>query len=123
MGFHPLNLALRFILELAALFALGVWGRSLNQSFLGNVWMILFPVVAAGVWGTFRTPEDRSASGQAPVAVPGWTRLLLEAVFFSVAAWGLYQAGYATPAAVFAGITLVHYALSYDRIAWLLGQR
>lgn len=123
MGFHPLNLGLRFLLELAALFALGVWGRSLNAGFLGYMWMVLFPLLAATVWATFRAPEDRSASGRAPVAVPGWVRLLLEAAFFTWSAWGLSQAGYSTQAAVLAGITLLHYALSYDRIAWLLRQR
>jgi hypothetical protein len=123
MGFHPLNLALRFLLELAALFALGVWGRSLSSGFMGSVWMIVAPLLAAAAWGTFRTPEDRSASGRAPVAVPGWTRLVLEAIFFTWAAWGLSQAGYSTQALILAGITLLHYALSYDRIAWLLRQR
>ncbi|MGD8605366.1 MAG: YrdB family protein [Anaerolineales bacterium] len=123
MGFHPLNLGLRFILELAALFSLGVWGKSLSPGFPGIVGMIAVPLAAAAAWGTFRTPEDRSASGRAPVAVPGWARLLLEAIFFIWAAWGLYQAGYPTAAAILAGTTLFHYALSYDRIAWLLRQR
>lgn len=123
MGFHPINLGLRFLLELAALFALGVWGRSLNSGFLGYVWMVIFPVLAATAWGTFRTPEDRSASGRAPVAVPGWVRLVLEAAFFTWAVWGLSQAGFPTQANILAGVSLLHYALSYDRIAWLLRQR
>jgi hypothetical protein len=123
MGYHPLNLGLRFLLELTALFSLGVWGRSLNPGLVGAVLMILIPLVAAAAWGTFRTPDDRSASGRAPVAVPGWTRLLLEFVFFGLAAWGLNQAGYSTQAIILAGFTLLHYVLSYDRIAWLLRQR
>jgi hypothetical protein len=123
MGFHPLNLGLRFLLELAALFAIGLWGKSLNSGFLGYIWMIVFPLLAATAWGTFRTPEDRSASRRAPVAVPGWLRLLLEIGFFAWAAWGLNQAGHPTPAAILAGIVLFHYIISYDRIGWLLRQR
>lgn len=123
MGFHPLNLGLRFLLELSALFAIGLWGKSLNDGLLGYVWMVLFPLLGATAWGTFRTPGDRSASGRAPVAVPGWLRLLLELGFFAWAAWGLNQAGQAIFAAILAGVTLFHYIISYDRIAWLFQQR
>lgn len=123
MGFHPLNLALRFVLELAAIFSLGVWGRSLNAGPAGYVWMILIPVLAAFAWGTFRTPDDRSASGRAPVAVPGWLRLLIEIVFFALATWGLNQSGHPTSAAILGVAVIIHYVLSYDRIGWLLQQR
>jgi hypothetical protein len=123
MGFHPLNLGLRFVLELAALFAIGLWGRSLNDGFLGYGWMVAFPLLGALAWGTFRTPDDRSASGRAPVAVPGWIRLLVEAALFAWAIFGLLETGNSTPAYLLAGITLFHYLISYDRIAWLLEQR
>lgn len=123
MGFHPLNLGLRFLLELAAIFAIGVWGKSLNDGFLGYVWMVAFPLVGAMVWGTFRTAHDRSASGHAPVAVPGWVRLVLEWIFFGWAVWGLLQIGNSNAAYLLAGISLFHYILSYDRIGWLLQQR
>ena len=123
MGFHPLNLALRFVLELAALFAIGLWGRSLNDGFLGYVWMVAFPLLGAMAWGTFRTTDDRSASGRAPIAVPGWIRLLLEGALFAWAIAGLLVTGNSTSAYIFAGITLFHYLISYDRIVWLLQQR
>jgi hypothetical protein len=123
MGFHPLNLGLRFLLELAALFAIGVWGKSLSDGFLSYVWMVGFPLIAAMAWGTFRTPEDRSASGRAPIPVPGWMRLLLEGFIFAWSVWGLFQNGYSSAAFILAGITLFHYIISYDRVAWLLQQR
>ena len=123
MGFHPFNLGLRFLLELAALVAIGAWGKSLNDGFLGYVWMVAFPILGAVAWGTFRTPGDRSASGNAPVAVPGLIRLLLEGFIFAWAVWGLLETGNSTAAYLLAGITLFHYLISYDRIAWLLNQR
>ncbi len=123
MGFHPIILGLRFLLELAAIFAIGAWGKSLNDGFWGYVWMVAFPLLGAIAWGTFRTPEDRSASGRAPVAVPGWIRLLLEWTIFAWAVWGLLQAGFSSSAYPLAGITLFHYLISYDRITWLLQQR
>ena len=123
MGFHPLNLGLRFLLELAALFAIGVWGKNLDDGFLGYIWMVIFPVLGAAAWGTFRTPDDRSASGRAPIAVPGWVRLLLEWFIFSWAVWSLLQTGNSSAAYLLAGFTLLHYLISYDRIAWLLQQR
>jgi hypothetical protein len=123
MGFHPLNLGLRFLLELAALFAIGIWGKSLNDGLLGYVWMVVFPILGAVAWGTFRTPDDRSASGDAPVAVPGWIRLLLEWFIFVWAVWGLLETGNWTSAYLLAGITVFHYLISYDRVTWLFNQR
>ena len=58
--------------------------------------------------------------GKAPVAVPGWVRLLLEAAFFGGAAWALYAAGREAWALVFGVIVLLHYAASYDRVWRLL---
>lgn len=120
MGFHPLNLGLRFLLELAALIGIGAWGKSIHDGFLGYILMVAFPLLGAVLWGTFRKPGDRSASEDAPVAVPGWVRLLLELFIFAWAVWGLLQTGCSTAAYLLAGIALFHYLLSYDRIAWLL---
>jgi hypothetical protein len=72
------------------------------------------------MWGTFRVPGDPSSSGRAPVAVPGWTRLTLEVLFFGAAAGALRLAGHPVLALAFGAATLLHYALSPDRIRWLL---
>jgi hypothetical protein len=49
-------------------------------------------------------------------------RLALEALFFAFALWGLYRTGATTLSWIFGSAILVHYAVSYDRIFWLLNQ-
>ena len=120
MANNPLNLALRFILELVGLFALGYWGWTQNTGILRYVVTIGLPLLAAALWGTFRVPDD---PGKAPVAVPGALRLLLEAAYFSAASWAFYAAGQDTWALVFGAVVLGHYVISYDRVLWLLKQR
>lgn len=119
MSSNPINLGLRFLLEICALLAMGVWGWQKGDGWLGFALAIGIPIVAAAVWGTFRVPND---PGSAPIAVPGILRLTLEVVFFTFAAWALQDARYTTLAWVL-GITLVlHYSFSYDRILWLIHQ-
>jgi hypothetical protein len=120
MGQNPLNLALRFILELAALAAIGYWGWTWGDGALRYILAIGLPLLAAALWGTFRVPGDASSSGNAPVAVPGLVRLLLELGFFAFATWGLYTSGATLLAWILGGLVLFHYLISYDRIRWLL---
>jgi hypothetical protein len=47
-------------------------------------------------------------------------RLLLELAIFGFAVWGLFDAGAGRLALIFGGVVLIHYAISYDRIWWLL---
>jgi hypothetical protein len=122
MGSHPLNLAARFLLEIVALVAIAYWGWSQQDGALRFVLAIGLPLLAAILWGTFAVPEDPSRSGKAPVPVPGVVRLVLELAFFAFAAWALYDAGKVTLALVLAAVVVIHYALSYDRITWLLRQ-
>ena len=122
MAYHPLNLAVRLLLEIAALVALGYWGFEQHS----GIWRFLFglglPLLAAVAWGTLAVPGDGSRSGKAPVPVSGAVRLLLELSFFGSAALALYDAAQPFLALILAGVALVHYALSYDRVAWLLRQ-
>lgn len=90
MANHPLNLGLRFLLELLALFAMGYWGWAQHLGLARFFWMIGLPLVAAVLWGTLRVPGH---PGPAPVAVSGPLRLFLEAVFFGVATWVLFASG------------------------------
>jgi hypothetical protein len=122
MGSIPINLAIRFILEMVALVALGRWGWTQAGGVLGFVLALGIPVVAAGLWGTFAVPDDPSRSGRARIPVPGIVRLLLELVFFGLATWSLFALGSTSLAWIFGGIVLVHYAVSYDRITWLLSR-
>ena len=120
MSQNPINLAIRFLLELVALAALAYWGWTQHMGILRYLLAIGLPLLAATMWGTFRVPADASANGKAPVAVPGWLRLLLEVLFFTSAAWCLFDAGATLAGYVFSGIALVHYLISYDRVLWLL---
>lgn len=120
MSQNPLNLALRFLLEMAALISLGYWGWTQWEGL--TRWMLAIggPLVAAIVWGTFRVPEDASSSGEAPVPVPGVLRLSLELAFFTTASLALWASGRGVVGILFAVTVLFHYLLSYDRVLWLI---
>jgi hypothetical protein len=122
MSQNPINLAVRFFLEIAALVAIGYWGWAGHAGILRYVLVVALPLLVAVLWGTLRVPGDASANRKAPVPVAGWLRLLLELAFFGFATWGLFDAGAALSGWIFSGITLIHYLLSYDRIVWLVRQ-
>ncbi|MGB1276717.1 MAG: YrdB family protein, partial [Nannocystaceae bacterium] len=82
MGFHPVNLGLRFLLELCALAAVGLFGWTRFSGALQWVSCVAFPLVFMALWGTFAVPEDPSRSGGAPVPIPGVLRLCLELALF-----------------------------------------
>lgn len=119
MSVHPLNLAVRFLLEIAALFSLGYWGWSQHQGILRVVLVVILPVIAAALWGIFSTPGDRSRSAKAIVAVPGLVRLIVELALFSLAVWAFFAADRPIVAVIFGAVAVVHYGISYDRIVWL----
>ena len=119
MSAHPINLGLRFLLELANWAAMGYWGWSQHQGLGRFVWGVGLPVLAMAVWGVFRVPND---PGNAPVAVPGAIRLAIELVEFGLGAALLVAAGRPTLGIAFAAIVVAHYGISYDRIARLLRQ-
>ena len=117
MSANPINLLLRFLLELAALFAIGYWGWTRHEGIWVPVLGIGLPLIAAAIWGIFRVPGDPR---EAPVAVAGPVRLLIEAVFF-ISAVALLAAANQPAAATVLGVLLVlHYLASYDRVLRLL---
>ena len=96
---------------------------SLSGGWFGYLFAVGAPLLAAIIWGTFTVPNDPSRSGSAPVAVRGIIRLLIELGFFFAAFWALLEMGYATTGWFFAIIVIIHYAISYDRIIWLLSKK
>jgi hypothetical protein len=54
--------------------------------------------------------------------VPGWLRLMLEAILFAGAVWVLNRSGFRNAAFVFSFLLIVHYLLSWDRIIQLLSR-
>ena len=97
MDRHPLNLLLRFALEVAALVVLGRWG-----------WGLL-----PGWHGAIRVPDD---GGRPVVSVSGPVRLLLEVAFFTAAVWAAYATGDGRWAAPLGTLVSIHYALSWRRV-------
>ncbi len=122
MGSNPINLGLRFLLEVLALLALGYWGSQQGTGIISIVLAIGIPVIAAIVWGTFAVPNDPSRSGKAPVVVPGIVRLIIELALFASATVALFALGLNLPAIIFAAVVVIHYVISYDRIIWLFQQ-
>ncbi len=120
MSQNPLNLLLRFLLELGILAALAYWGWTQHEGLLQVLLAVGLPLIAAALWGTFRVPGDPK---EAPVAVPGWLRLLLEAALFGAGVVALAAANQTQAAVVFGVVVLLHYAASYDRVWWLLTGR
>jgi len=122
MGAHPINLALRFLLEICVLAVAGYWGWKVSDGSLRFVLVWLVPLALAGVWGTFAVPDDPSRSGHAPIPVPGIVRLAVELAVFSFGVWALYSLGHPVPGVILGVLVVVHYSLSYDRITWLVRQ-
>jgi hypothetical protein len=122
MGSNPINLAIRFLLELSALVTMGVWGWRQGQGWLRVVLALGIPLIAAVIWGTFAVPNDPSRSGAAPIAVPGMLRLAIELAFLIFATWALYDLGVTTLSWTLGVIVALHYIASYDRILRLIRQ-
>jgi hypothetical protein len=122
MNSHPINLAVRFLLELIALTTVGYWGWHQSDGPFRYVLALGLPLIAAVAWGSFNVANDPSRSGQAPVPVPGIVRLGLELALFGFAIWALFDLGLTTLGWVMGIVVLVHYGVSYDRLRWLIKQ-
>ena len=122
MGSHPINLAVRFLLEIVGLIALAWVGWQYGEETYKYLLAIGFPLVAALLWGVFAVPDDPSRSGAAVIAIPGIVRLMLETAFFAAATWSLFAVEATSFAWIYAVILVTHYAVSYRRVLWLIQQ-
>ena len=96
------NLALRFLLELGVLGALGYWGfRTGDGTLMKWILGLGAPILAAVVWGTFVAPK-------AAVALSAPLHLLVELAVFGLATLALYRAGQANLAAAFGLIYVIN---------------
>ena len=123
MSKHPVNQILRFLMEVAALIFFGMWGYHQSETDNRILLAILLPAGFAVLWGVFAVKGDPSRSGKTVVKTPGILRLLLELGLFGAAAWMLLDLNYTRIALVFGIAVVLHYLLSYDRMAWLLKQK
>lgn len=120
---NPINGAVRFLLELGAIIAYAIWGYRQAESSLRILLAIGLPLFFAALWGIFAVKDDPSRSGKTVVQTPGTIRLLLELGLFILAVLMLLDLGYSMLGWIFGGIVLLHYLISYNRIAWLLKQK
>jgi hypothetical protein len=97
-----------------------LWGWKQHQGSVGIILTIILPILVAIIWGTFAVPNDPSRSGKAPVAVPGFIRLIIELSIFSIAVLFLIDIGYKTSGLIYGIIVIFHYLSSYDRLLWLI---
>jgi hypothetical protein len=118
---NPLNLALRLLLELAAIVGLFRLGLTLGDGAWGLVLAGALSVSAMTAWGVFNVPGDPSRSGRAPVPVPGGVRLLIEIAVLGLGATAWTMSGPSWFAWAFGASLVVHYGLSWDRVGWLTG--
>jgi hypothetical protein len=102
------NLALRFVLELAALAGLADWGLHTGSGLARIVLAIAVVVAAAVVWGMWCAPKSTRRLPQ-----PG--RTVVEAAVFCAGAAGFAAAGHTTAAVVFAVLAVANWVLLF---AW-----
>jgi hypothetical protein len=98
----PANLALRFLLELTLLAALGYWGTQQAVSVAARgALAVAAPLAAALAWGAVVSPKAR-------VRAPTPVRLLVELALFASGAWALAAADRTRWAAMFAAAVTLH---------------
>jgi hypothetical protein len=98
------NLAVKFLLELAALAALAYWGARTGHGVWAVILAIAAPLAAVIVWALFCAPRARRR-------LPLPTRAPLELAVFGLAAGGLAAAGSVLLAIIFGIVVLLNAAL------------
>lgn len=107
----PTVLAVRFVLELALLAAVGWWGARLVSGWAGVAIGLALVVLVAAVWGAVVSPRAR-------VRAPGSVRVAVEVVLFGLAGLALASVGRA-----WWGVALVLADLAVIGALALLGRR
>lgn len=118
---YAINLGLRFVLELAALGAMGYWGFTGFDDWPAKLLLgIGLPLAMAAAWGIFRVPGD----GGPPIVVTApQVRLALEAVFFALAITLLHRASQHSLSYLFLALVVINYGIDHERtVRFLLGR-
>ena len=114
------NLALRFLLELAALAGLASAAWKLGSGPGRWIAVVAVPVAGAVIWTVFNVRNDPSRSGAAPLEVDGVVRLARELAILSGGAAAVAFAARPELGIVFAVAIVGHYLASLERIGWLV---
>jgi Protein of unknown function (DUF2568) len=88
---QPANLALKFLLELAAFAAFAIWGVDVGSGAFAVVLAIATPLVAVLLWGRFAAPRSAHRLSKS-------TRIPFELGVFLLAALALLTTGHAVAA-------------------------
>lgn len=103
----PANLALAFLLELAALAAFADWGLGASSETIIRILLgVGTPVIAAVLWGIFAAPNSKRR-----LRGPGY--LAFKLVFFALATLALLASSRTTLALVFAALVVINIVLGY----------
>lgn len=103
---HLANETLAFLIEVAALAALGWWGFQAGGGLAAHALLgVGAPLLAAAVWGLFAAPRAR-------VRLPLGGVLAVKAVVFGAATAALYGAGHPAMATAFAVVAVANTALA-----------
>lgn len=105
------NDGLRFLLELALLASLAVWGWSAGGGVTRWALAVAAPAAAGAFWGVLLAPKS-------PRRVADPWRLVAEVVAFGSGVLGLVGAGRATWALVLGALVVLHLVLTF-----VLGRR
>lgn len=96
------NLVVRFVVELAGLAGLAVWGAGASSSGVGQVVLaIAAPLAAAGIWGVWSAPK-------ATRRLPGSGLLGLELALLAAAVAALAAAGHPLAGGVLGVVAVVN---------------
>ena len=117
------NLFIRFLLEIIALVAFGMWAWTVIDGALRLLSTSTVPILISIICGTFAVSNDPSRSGKAPIAVSGIIRLIIELVIFISSLWILFYLNYTTFSYIYGTALVLHHIFSYDRILWLIRQK
>jgi hypothetical protein len=119
-SYHPLNLALRFGLEITALYVFATETFARFETPINWISAVIVVVIAGAIWGVFKVPGDRTNNGNAIVPISGVLRFLLEFTFFFIAIFLLILAQRYWFTGIFGFLIFFHYLTSLDRFVWLL---
>ena len=123
MSKNPVNLVIRFILEVGAVLSFGIWGFRLSAIWTQYLFVILLPLMFALIWGVFAVKNDPSRSGKTVVSTSGLIRLIIELGLFGAATWMMFDLDFVILGWIYGAVVLLHYVISFDRIGWLLKQK
>ena len=99
-----INLAIKFVLELAAVAAFAAWGASAGSGASAVVLGVAAAAVAVASWGVFAAPKS-------PRRLPTRPRIAFELAFFALAVVALVALGLPFTAGVFGVSVLMNAAL------------